>query len=230
MVYIEMTDVKKYYNKGLPSEVRALNGINLKIEKGEMISIEGVSGSGKSTLLHILGCLDMPTSGKYFLEGKDVRNLNGSELAVIRNKKIGFVLQEFGLILNKSAIENVSVPLLFAKKKIREIHMSSKNALRRVGMENFAHTHTNRLSGGQKQRVAIARAIANDPAIILADEPTGAIDSTTSIMIMELFKSLNQQGKTVVIVTHDPIVSMYCPRKLTIKDGLIAENGVPVCI
>lgn len=223
MCLIKMSDVKKYYNKGLACEVKALNGINLKINKGEMVSIEGVSGAGKSTLLHILGCLDVPTSGIYLFDGIDVNKMNHTMLADIRNKRIGFVLQEFGLILNRTSIENVSIPLLFAKIKMHEINKLCKQALYNVGIENLAYNKTNELSGGQKQRVAIARAIVNNPDVILADEPTGALDSNTSVKIMQLFKDLNKQGKTIIIVTHDPLVSSYCARRIIIKDGYITE-------
>lgn len=232
MSYIELENIQKKYNIGKQSEVHALKGIDLRVEKGEMVSVMGVSGSGKSTLLHIIGCLDRSTSGIYLLEGEKVEIKSNSELAFIRNKKIGFVLQEFGLLLNRTVYDNVSIPLLFAAISFRHINKTVKSILEQLGIDDLIKRKVEQLSGGQKQRVAIARALVNNPDIILADEPSGSLDSGTMNEIMALFKDVNKSGKTVIIVTHDEQVSTFCSRNITIKDGKIQDNfykDTPVC-
>ena len=209
--------IKKYWiaDKSIP----VLNEINLEVKEGEMLALTGSSGSGKSTLMNILGCLDSPDSGRYFLDNKDVSNLSSDELAEIRNKKIGFVFQTFSLLPRMSALENVELPLLYAGFKGAE--KPAKEMLSLVGLEERMHHEPNQLSGGQRQRVAIARALVTNPSVILADEPTGSLDSKTSDEIMCLFKSLNEQGRTIVIVTHEPDVAAYCKRQIKMIDGRI---------
>jgi len=199
--------------------VHALDGVSLEIEEGEMVAIRGPSGSGKSTLMNILGCLDRPTSGRYVLAGEDVSSMSNNALAEVRNRKIGFVFQTFNLLPRMSAAENVELPLLYggaasSRKKALE-------ALEVVGLADRSHHLPNQLSGGQKQRVAIARAIVTDPAIILADEPTGALDTKTGEDILEEFKTLNRTGRTVILVTHDLKVAAHCPREIYLRDGKI---------
>lgn len=205
MSFIEIKNLKKIYNANKSIEVEALKSINLIIEKGDFCSIVGVSGSGKSTLLYILGCIDKQTEGTYLLEGKNVSKMSENELAQIRNKKIGFVLQDFGLIEEETVIENVRVPILFCKDKnlIRNFRNKAENLLKDLGIENLKDKKVNLLSGGQRQRVAIARALINDPELILADEPTGSLDTNTAQNIMNIFKELNKSGKTIIIVTHN---------------------------
>lgn len=222
MELIKARGLKKTFYQGTDAEISALNGIDISIEKGEIISIMGRSGSGKSTLMHILGCVDKPTDGDYKFCGISVCALSETDLAVIRNRKIGFVLQEFGLILNKTALENVSIPLYFNSDiKYRDIKNSALNALEQVGLSHKVNHLVAELSGGQKQRVAIARAIVNKPELILADEPTGALDRGTADEIMNLFHGLNDKGITIVIVTHDPSIAYQCQRTVTISDGRI---------
>ena len=202
MSFIEIKNLKKIYNANKSIEVEALKSINLIIEKGDFCSIVGVSGSGKSTLLYILGCIDKQTEGTYLLEGKNVSKMSENELAQIRNKKIGFVLQDFGLIEEETVIENVRVPILFCKDKnlIRNFRNKAEKLLKDLGIENLKDKKVNLLSGGQRQRVAIARALINDPELILADEPTGSLDTNTAQNIMNIFKELNKSGKTIIIV------------------------------
>lgn len=197
MSFIEIKNLKKIYNANKSIEVEALKSINLIIEKGDFCSIVGVSGSGKSTLLYILGCIDKQTEGTYLLEGKNVSKMSENELAQIRNKKIGFVLQDFGLIEEETVIENVRVPILFCKDKnlIRNFRNKAEKLLKDLGIENLKDKKVNLLSGGQRQRVAIARALINDPELILADEPTGSLDTNTAQNIMNIFKELNKSGK-----------------------------------
>ena len=192
-----------------------------QISDGEMVAIIGKSGAGKSTLLHILACIDSYQSGEYTIDGTLVKNLSEGQYAQIRNEKIGIVMQDFALVEDFSALENVLIPLDFAKKKIKNKKEKALEALKAVGMGDLSKKPCNKLSGGQKQRVAIARAIVNEPAMILADEPTGALDTKTSAEIMELFKRLNKEGKTVVIVTHDPKVAEQCSRVIEVSDGKI---------
>ena len=218
---ITIKDLVKIYNCGKPNEFEALHGISLQIDDGELAAITGRSGAGKSTLLHILACIDDYQSGEYRLDGTLVKNLSDRQYAKIRNKKIGMVMQDFALVEDMTALENVMIPLDFAKVKATAKKEKAFGALRAVGIEELAKKPCNKLSGGQKQRVAIARAIVNEPAMILADEPTGALDSKTSAEIMELFKALNEQGRTVIIVTHDACVAGQCGRVIEISDGRI---------
>lgn len=229
MNYIELNGINKHFEVGDGKIV--LKDISLHINNGEMIAIMGPSGSGKSTLLNILGLLDRPTSGTYYLEDKDTNLLKDKERAFTRNKNIGFVFQNFNLINELSALENVKINLqfynLYSKKKVdhKEALHRSKEALISVGLEEHINKRPLQLSGGQQQRVAIARAIVNNPAFILADEPTGALDSSTTEEIMRVFKRLNQQGNTIIIVTHNTEVANQCNRIIEIKDGEIVANG-----
>ena len=221
---LKLESVHKVYNKGKSNEFEALKGIDLKVNDGELVAIIGKSGAGKSTLLHILACIDSFESGKYCIDDTLVRNLSEKKLAEIRNKKIGMVMQDFALVDDFSCIENVLLPLDFSRKKISDKKTKAMNALKSVGMDSMAKKSVNKLSGGQKQRVAIARAIVNEPSVVLADEPTGALDSKTSAEIMELFHALNRKGKTVIIVTHDLEIAKQCNRIIEISDGFIVEN------
>lgn len=224
MSLIKIKNLNKMYNENTDSEFHALKNINIEIEKGSLNAIIGKSGSGKSTLLHIIGCLDRFTSGEYLLDENDINGLTNNQIADIRNKKIGFVLQEFGLILNKTCYDNIAVPLMFNKNiSYRDIENRVRPALARVGLIEKADRKAGELSGGQKQRIAIARAIVNDPEIILADEPTGALDSKTSNEIINLLFELNKQGKTVIIVTHDNELASKCSNVIEIKDGKIKQ-------
>lgn len=222
---LKLESVHKVYNKGKSNEFEALKGIDLKVNDGELVAIIGKSGAGKSTLLHILACIDSYESGKYCIDDTLVRNLSEKKLAEIRNKKIGMVMQDFALVDDFSCIENVLLPLDFSRKKISDKKTKAMNALKSVGMDSMAKKSVNKLSGGQKQRVAIARAIVNEPSVVLADEPTGALDSKTSAEIMELFHALNRKGKTVIIVTHDLEIAKQCNRIIEISDGFIVENN-----
>lgn len=206
--------------------VRALDGVWLEIADGEMVAIRGPSGSGKSTLMNIIGCLDRPDSGTYILAGEDVSRLGGNRLAEIRNQRIGFVFQNFNLLPRMSALENVELPLLYAGQ--RTARTRAVAALKTVGLGDRMHHEPNQLSGGQRQRVAVARAIVTDPAILLADEPTGSLDSRTGEEILLLFKALNEQGRTIIIVTHDANVARHCEREIIIRDGKVAEAEVGV--
>lgn len=197
----------------------ALNGVSLNVEKGDMISIMGPSGSGKSTLLYIIGCLDTPTTGLYQLNGTDVFSLSDKERAKIRNKVFGFVLQQFALIEEETALENVATPLMFGKTNFSKIDKIAEDMLKLLDIDSLSEKKVKTLSGGEKQRVAIARALVNNPDIILADEPTGSLDSKTTLQIMELFTNLNKNGKTIIIITHDPEVAKSCPLRYHIMDG-----------
>ena len=218
---IKLNNIVKIYNPKKANEFEALHGVSAEIKDGEMVAIIGKSGAGKSTLLHILACIDNYQDGEYIIDETVVKKLSERKYAQIRNEKIGMVMQDFALVEDFSAIENVMIPLSFSKKKIKNKKQKALEALKAVGIEELAKKPCNKLSGGQKQRVAIARAIANEPSMILADEPTGALDTKTSAEIMELFKSLNNQGRTVVIVTHDPKVAEQCDRIIEISDGEI---------
>ena len=218
---IKLDKIIKIYNPKKDNEYEALHGVSCEISDGEMVAIIGKSGAGKSTLLHILACIDSYQSGEYTIDGTLVKNLSEGQYAQIRNEKIGIVMQDFALVEDFSALENVLIPLDFAKKKIKNKKGKALEALKAVGMGDLSKKPCNKLSGGQKQRVAIARAIVNEPAMILADEPTGALDTKTSAEIMELFKRLNKEGKTVVIVTHDPKVAEQCSRVIEVSDGKI---------
>jgi putative ABC transport system ATP-binding protein len=221
MFILQLQDITKIYNQGKTNALTALNHINLEIENGELLAIVGESGSGKSTLLHILGGVDSPVSGDVIYSGKKVNYKNRNWLARYRNNEVGFVLQDFGLLLTETVLENVCVPLLFSKGSLLKMKEKAMNTLKLVGIDDLAKRKAGELSGGQKQRVAIARALVNDPNIILADEPTGALDSKTSSEIVSLLVELNQQGKTVIIVTHDLSIAKQCSRVVTIVDGEI---------
>lgn len=225
MSVIQVSQVSKVYNMNTNAKVEALNQVELSIEKGELVAIVGKSGSGKSTLLHILGLLDTPTQGNYCLDGLDMSKMDSNNLAHIRNEKIGFVLQEFGLILTKTVYENIAIPLYFSKSvKRKQMTELIRKALKQVGLEEKEKSLVVELSGGQKQRVAIARAIVNNPEIILADEPTGALDQNTSNEIINLLIELNKKGKTVIIITHDMKIAEQCQRRIEISDGYIVGN------
>ena len=226
---IEMKEIIKAYNIGLESEIEILHGIDLKIYEGEFVAIVGESGSGKSTLMNIIGVLDKQTKGEYYLDGIDIKNAHEAEMNVIRNKKIGFVFQNFNLIGRTSALRNVELPMLYAGVPAEQRTKRAKELLSKVGMESRMNHMPNELSGGQKQRVAIARSLVNNPAIILADEPTGALDSETSTMVMNIFNDLNKnQGKTIILITHSKEIAEQCPRIVTIKDGEIINDSKEV--
>jgi putative ABC transport system ATP-binding protein len=222
---IEIKDLTKVYQMG-EVEVRALAGVNLFIERGEFVAVMGPSGSGKSTLMNIIGCLDRPTSGTYKLDGADVSELNRDERAVVRNAKIGFVFQSFNLLARTSALENVELPLLYGETgwTRHERDEAARKALARVGLAGREGHYPSQLSGGQQQRVAIARALVTDPAILLADEPTGNLDSRTSEEIMGIFQELNDAEKTVVLITHEPDIARHATRIVHVRDGLIQQD------
>ena len=220
---IVIQDIVKTYQMG-DSIVRALAGVNLTVEEGEFTAIMGPSGSGKSTLMNILGCLDRPTSGSYKLDGAEVATLGDDELAVTRNKKIGFVFQNFNLLSRISALNNVALPMVYAGIPHKDRLARAQRGLEMVGLGSRVHHKPNELSGGQRQRVAIARALVNEPSIILADEPTGNLDSKSGDEIMEIFCELNQQGKTVILVTHEPEIAAFTRRTVTFRDGLIVSD------
>ena len=223
---IQAQDLTKVYQMG-DNEVRALDGASFIINKGEMIAIMGPSGSGKSTLMSIIGCLDVPSSGKYSLDDVAVETLDESKLAEVRGRRIGFVFQQFNLLARTSALENVMLPLTYAGYSGREREDRARKALERVGLGDRTHHAPNELSGGQQQRVAIARAIVNEPNILLADEPTGALDSKTGVEIMDLFQRLHKEnGQTVILVTHDAYVARHTERIIKISDGKIVSDAV----
>lgn len=213
----------KIYNLG-DFDIHALRGVSLSIDNNEFVAIMGPSGSGKSTLMHILGCLDRPTKGRYLLEGEDISSLDRNSLAAIRNKKIGFVFQVFNLLSRTTALENVELPLLYNGTSTKDRIARAKRALAMVGLEGREYSHPNQLSGGQQQRVAIARALVNDPAIIMADEPTGNLDTRTSIEIMGIFQSLNRSGITVILITHEKDIAAYAKRNIDFRDGKIVRD------
>jgi len=221
---LELTNIQKIYSSGSEAEVHALRGVDLHVEKGEFVAIMGSSGSGKSTLMNIIGCLDRPTSGLYLLDGIQVSGLGKAELAEVRNKILGFVFQSFNLLARTTALENVEVPMLYSGVGGKERHDRALEALAKVGLDKRKDHHPNQLSGGQQQRVAIARAIVNRPKVILADEPTGNLDSKTSISVMALFQELGRSGITVVLVTHEPDIAEYASRVVVVKDGLIQSD------
>lgn len=223
---IEVKNVTKIYTVG-DSEVHALDGVNLKIKDGEMVAIMGPSGSGKSTLMAILGCLDTPTSGEYLIDDKDTSRMNEDQLAHLRAHKVGFVFQQFNLLPRTSALENVMLPLTYDGTKVKDRAERAKNALELVGLENRMHHHPNQLSGGQQQRVAIARALVNEPAILLADEPTGNLDSKNGDEIMAIFQQLHREKRqTVVYVTHDMFIARHTERILHLMDGKVTRDEI----
>lgn len=219
---IDMKGIVKKFFIGTPNELAALGGVDISVYEGEFVAIVGASGSGKSTLMNIIGSLDRPTEGTYFLDGVDVTSSKDSELSEIRNAKVGFVFQTYNLIAKTNALKNVEMPMLYAGVPGKKRQERAKELLKTVGMEERMKHLPEELSGGQKQRVAIARAMANDPAIILADEPTGALDSQTGRLVMDIFHKLHkEQGKTVVLITHSPELAEECERIITLKDGLV---------
>ena len=222
---IQMNGIVKRYYEGKENELEILHGMDLTVHQGDFVAIVGESGSGKSTLMNIIGALDKPTAGTYLLDGTNVQAMTDSQLSVIRNKKIGFVFQNFNLIGRTSALKNVELPMLYAHVPPRQRTQRARELLAAVGMADRADHQPHELSGGQKQRVAIARAMANDPSLLLADEPTGALDSATSRTVMDIFHRLNrQQGKTIVLITHSQQLAEECPRILTLIDGRIVSE------
>ena len=220
---IETQNLVKTFQVG-SEEVQALKGVNLSVKKGEFLSIMGPSGAGKTTLMNIIGCLDTPSSGKYYLNNKLVNELDDDDLAMIRNKEIGFVFQSFHLLARNSALNNVMLPLKYAGIKESDAYQRAKEVLEKVGLINRVNHSPSELSGGQQQRVAIARALVNKPSIIFADEPTGNLDSQTGNDVMKLFQELNDQGQTIILITHEEDIAMQSKRIITIKDGLIESD------
>ncbi len=222
---VRVEDISKVYTMG-EQRVEALKDVSLQVERGDFVAIMGASGSGKSTFMNILGCLDTPTSGSYWLQGENVRGLLKSDLAAVRNKKIGFVFQGFNLLARTSALENVELPLIYGKVPAEARKERALAALALVGLADRADHTGNQLSGGQQQRVAIARALVNEPAIILADEPTGNLDSATSVEIMSIFQKLNRRGSTIIMVTHEPEIAAFTKRNVVFRDGRILSDTI----
>jgi putative ABC transport system ATP-binding protein len=222
-IIVQVADVSKVYSMGEQS-VEALKSVSLDVEKGDFVAIMGASGSGKSTFMNIIGCLDLPTSGKYWLQGENVRGLSASALAEVRNRKIGFVFQGFNLLARTSAVENVELPLIYGRVPSAIRREKALAALALVGLADRAGHTSKQLSGGQQQRVAIARALVNEPAIVLADEPTGNLDSLTSVEIMAIFQKLNKQGSTIIMVTHEPDIAAFTKRNVVFRDGRIISD------
>lgn len=220
---ITLRHIQKIYNTG-EVEVKALNDLNIEIEQGEFVAIIGQSGSGKTTLLDILGCLSHPTSGDYWLDGSHITTLPDSELTTIRNRQIGFIFQTFHLLPRKSALENVQLPLMYAGATRSQQQSRARELLTTVGLHDRLNHHSNQLSGGQQQRVAIARALANQPALLLADEPTGNLDSQSGSDILSIFEELHHQGQTIVMITHDPLIAQRANRRITLFDGRVLAD------
>ena len=223
---IELRNVYKIYSEGLESEVRALDGVSLEIERGEFVAIVGQSGSGKSTMMNVLGCLDIPTRGDYFLNGTDVRELTDKELSRIRNKEIGFIFQQYNLIQDLTVLENVELPLVYQGVSADDRREMALAALERVGLAERVKHRPTQMSGGQQQRVAIARAIAANPSIVMADEPTGALDSRTGLEVLAFLHKLNREGTTVILITHDNGIAATARRCVRLTDGRIVEDQV----
>ena len=221
---IDIRDLYKIYNEGKESEVRALDGVSLQIEKGEFVAIVGQSGSGKSTMMNVLGCLDIPTYGEYFLEGTDIGSLTDKQLARIRNREIGFIFQGYNLIQELDALENVTLPLIYRGVSVFDREDMAMEALAKVGMDDRAHHRPSEMSGGQQQRVAIARAIATSPPIIMADEPTGALDSKTGKHVLEILRDLYRGGTTILLITHDDGIAATARRVVRLSDGKIISD------
>ena len=221
---IDIRDLYKIYNEGKESEVRALDGVSLQIDKGEFVAIVGQSGSGKSTMMNVLGCLDIPTYGEYHLDGTDIGSLSDKQLARIRNREIGFIFQGYNLIQELDALENVTLPLIYRGVSVFDREDMAMEALAKVGMDDRAHHRPSEMSGGQQQRVAIARAIATKPPIIMADEPTGALDSRTGHEVLEFLQQLNREGTTVILITHDNGIAATARRCVRLTDGKIVED------
>lgn len=223
-IIISVEELTKVYDMG-EVKVHALRGVNMNIQDGEFVAIMGHSGSGKSTLMNIIGCLDLPTSGEYLLDGENVKKMNKDQLARLRNRKIGFVFQTFNLLARTSALENIELPLLYNPElKAKERKEKAMNALEMVGLADWQHHYPNQLSGGQQQRIAIARSLVNDPVIILADEPTGNLDTRTSFEVMEIFQELNSRGITIALVTHEADISQFAARNVMFRDGRIFKE------
>ncbi|HEY1581702.1 MAG TPA: ABC transporter ATP-binding protein [Chthoniobacterales bacterium] len=222
---VRLEEVRKTYRTG-EVEVHAVRGVSLQIERGEFVAFMGSSGSGKSTLMNLLGCLDRPTQGRYLLDGFDVSGLDRDRLADIRNRKLGFVFQSFNLLPRTSALENVELPLLYGEHRLTNAQLREKaeKVLNAVGLTGREDHHPSQLSGGQQQRVAIARALINDPEVVLADEPTGNLDSRTSLEIMDIFQKLNERGITIVMVTHEPDIAAFARRNIVMRDGLVQTD------
>ena len=222
---IDIRDLYKIYNEGKESEVRALDGVSLQIDKGEFVAIVGQSGSGKSTMMNVLGCLDIPTYGEYFLDGNDINTLTDKQLARIRNREIGFIFQGYNLIQELDALENVTLPLIYRGVSVFDREDMAMEALSKVGMDDRAHHRPSEMSGGQQQRVAIARAIATSPPIIMADEPTGALDSKTGKHVLEILRDLYRSGTTVLLITHDDGIAATAKRVVRLSDGKIISDN-----
>ena len=221
---VKLKDVYKIYSEGLESEVRALDGVSLEIERGEFVAVVGQSGSGKSTMMNVLGCLDIPTHGEYYLDGTDVRELSDKELSHIRNKQIGFIFQQYNLIQNLNVLENVELPLIYQGINVDDRREMALEALERVGLSSRIKHRPSEMSGGQQQRVAIARAISTHPPIIMADEPTGALDSHTGKEVLGFLQQLNKEGSTVILITHDNGIAATARRCVRLADGKIVED------
>ena len=222
---VEVHDLRKNYQLG-ETEVHALRGVSVSIKPGDFVAIMGASGSGKSTFMNILGCLDKPTSGRYLLEGTDVAALSKKELARIRNQKIGFVFQGFNLLGRTTALENTELPMLYSRTNKNDRERRAREALAQVGLADRADHFPSQLSGGQQQRVAVARALVNQPRMLLADEPTGNLDSRTSVEVMEIFQKLNAEGLTIILVTHEPDIAQFAKREIVFRDGQIKRDDV----